>query len=95
MADQEFIGGLFAKKPSEKAPDFVRTKLSIKTEDLRQWLDGRSEEWINADVLETKDGSKHWIKIDDYKPEGDAPEKNPEPTPEPEKEEIDIKDIPF
>ena len=36
MAD--FVNGLMAKKPNEKAPDFVKCNLSIKRVELISWL---------------------------------------------------------
>lgn len=33
-----FIGGLIAKAPNEKAPEYVKARLSIKRKDLIDWL---------------------------------------------------------
>ena len=46
----EFIDGLFAKAPHPNAPDFVKAKISIKREELINWLNNRSDEWVNIDV---------------------------------------------
>ena len=48
----EFIDGLFAKAPHPNAPDFVKAKISIKREELINWLNNRSDEWVNIDVKE-------------------------------------------
>ena len=66
--DIEFIEGLFAKAPHEKAPDFVKCKLSIKLADLGNWLRGKDDEWINIDVKESK-GGKWYCSVDTFKPE--------------------------
>ena len=42
MAD--FVDGLMAKKPNEKAPDFVKCAISIKRADLITWLTGQTAE---------------------------------------------------
>tara|TARA_R100000935_G_scaffold15147_1_gene30144 strand:- start:2097 stop:2303 length:207 start_codon:yes stop_codon:yes gene_type:complete len=65
MAD--FVDGLMAKKPNEKAPDFVKCALSIKREDLIAWLTGQTDEWINVQVKESK-GGKWYAEVDTWKP---------------------------
>ena len=74
MAD--FIDGLFAKAPHEKAPDFVKCKISIKRKDLGNWLRQRDDEWINVIVKESKEG-KWYAQIDDWKPKQSG-EQHPE-----------------
>ena len=68
MSDIEFIDGLIAKAPHPKAPEFVKAALSIKRADLIAWLQGRNEEWINADVKESKHG-KWYCQFNAYKRE--------------------------
>lgn len=64
----KFINGLMAKKPSPKTP-WVKTKLSIKREELIATLQGMTGEWVNCDVCESKkDPSKYYVIIDDWKP---------------------------
>lgn len=66
--EKEFVDGLFAKAPHPNAPDFVKMKLSIKRADLGNWLRGKSDEWINLDVKESK-GGKLYVSVDNFKPE--------------------------
>lgn len=69
MSDKPvFIDGLMAKKPHENAPDFMKASISIKRADLIAWLQGRDDEWINADVKESK-GGKWYAALNDYKPQ--------------------------
>ena len=48
-----FVNGLMAKKPNEKAPDFVKCNLSIKREELIAWLSEKDSDWINVDIKES------------------------------------------
>ena len=69
MSDQmEFIDGLFAKAPHPNAPDFVKAKISIKREELINWLNNRSDEWVNIDVKEGRTG-KWYASVDNWKPD--------------------------
>lgn len=72
MSEVEFPGGLFAKAPHEKAPEYVKAKLSIKREELIAWLQGKDGEWINLEVKENKSG-KWYIAVDNWKPKGEQP----------------------
>lgn len=65
--EKTFIKGLFAKKPHEKAPEFVKAKISIKREEVIEDLQSMDGEWINLDVKEGRDG-KYYIAIDTWKP---------------------------
>ena len=68
MSDKEFPSGLFAKAPHERAPDFVKCSLSIKRADLGNWLRGKSDEWINLQVKESR-GGKWYVEVDNWKPD--------------------------
>lgn len=67
--DPKFIDGLIAKAPHEKAPEYVKARLSIKREELIAWLQGQMGEWINADVKVSQAG-KWYVAVDDWKPDG-------------------------
>jgi hypothetical protein len=68
MADDiEFVNGLIVKEPHANAPDFVKCSIGIKVSDLSEWLSGRSEEWVNIDVKESKVG-KWYASISNFKP---------------------------
>lgn len=68
MSDNKFIPGLIVKAPHERAPEYVKAKLSIKREELLRWLGEQDGEWINADVKVSQNG-KWYASIDDWKPE--------------------------
>ena len=83
----DFPKGLFTKPPHQNAPDFVKAKISIKREELIEWLQQQSGEWVNLDVKEKKDGSGWSTVVDDWKP-------NSQPA-APKAEEFADGDIPF
>lgn len=76
-----FIDGLIVKEPNEKAPDFVKGKISIKREDLIAYLQSEKDEWINADIMVSK-GGKWYVKKNNFKKE------------EPKKQETTFDDYP-
>lgn len=63
-----FIDGLIVKEPHERAPDFVKAKISIKREELIAWLQNQSGDWINADVKVSR-GGKWYAAVDTWKPD--------------------------
>ena len=68
MSEQkEFPQGIIFKLPNDKAPDFVKGKLSIKRLELIQYLQSKNDEWINYDLKVSK-GGKAYIDIDEWKP---------------------------
>ena len=64
----EFPKGLFANKPHEKAPDFIKAKLNIDREEFIAWLKDQPEK-VNIDIRESKDGTKWFAAVNDWKPE--------------------------
>lgn len=71
MSDAKFIPGLLVKAPHERAPDFVKASISIKVEELGQFLREKykaKEEWVNIDVKVSRSGK--WYAVEnDYKKE--------------------------
>jgi hypothetical protein len=67
MSDIEFIPGLIVKAPSDKAPEYVKAKLSIKRAELLAWLESQTDEWINAEVKVSRNG-KWYCQRDSWKP---------------------------
>lgn len=65
--ETEFPKGLIVKAPRDGAPDFVIASISIKREELIEWLSSREGDWINLDVKEAKSG--HWYaSVNTFKP---------------------------
>lgn len=65
--ETKFIPGLMAKAPHERAPEYVKAKLSIKRQELLAWLQDQPGDWINADVKVSQNG-KWYVALDDWKP---------------------------
>jgi hypothetical protein len=78
MADSNFIDGLIVKAPHENAPDFVKAKLSIKRQELIDWLQQQTGDWINADIKESR-GGKWYAAIDNWKPDSNRASAPPGP----------------
>ena len=64
---KQFVDGLMAKKPRDTAPDWIKCNISIKREELAAWLAGQTDEWINVQVCESKNG-KWYAEVDTWKP---------------------------
>jgi len=76
MSDIEFIDGIIVKAPNPKAPEFVKAALSIKRLDLIAWLESRDDEWINADIKESKSG-KWYCAVNAFKAAGERQASEP------------------
>ena len=68
MNKEEFPQGLIIKKP-DNAPDFVIAKMSIKKDEFIKYLHDQDGEWVNFDLLNSKQG-KPYAKINTWKPQG-------------------------
>jgi hypothetical protein len=76
MSDNNFIAGLIVKAPNERAPEYVKAKLSIKRAELIQWLQQQEGEWVNADIKVSQNG-KWYAQVDNWKPDGQRQERAP------------------
>ena len=71
--DSIFVEGLYLNRVSEKAPEFIITNQSIHVEKLSQWLEQNKnlvdeKGYIKIVGLESKDKTKRYFKVDNYKP---------------------------
>lgn len=67
MSDIKFVDGLMVSKPHDNAPDFVKASLSLKREELMNWLKNQSGEVINVDIKESKKGS-WYAQVNEWEP---------------------------
>jgi|TARA_R110000824_G_C15202698_1_gene675825 hypothetical protein len=62
--DKEFPTGLFVSPPRPSAPDFVKGRISIRTQDFLEYLSEKDSEWVRIDVKEgfkkDEDGNPKW-----------------------------------
>jgi len=66
--DKEFVNGLNIKPPRENAPDFVKSSGSINKQRMIEFLNSKQDEWINFNVLESKNGNGWYAEVDNWKP---------------------------
>jgi hypothetical protein len=69
MSEVKFINGLFVNEPHEKAPDFVKCKISIKRDQFIPWLENQEvtdKGYVYITVNQSKAG-KLYAQIDSYK----------------------------
>ena len=79
--EQRFPKGIRAFKPRETAPDFVVTELVIDPKELAQYCnedksllsDYKGADQLKLTVLKSKDGTKHNIQVNTFKPKTDVP----------------------
>lgn len=72
MAEKQvFVDGLIAKFPHEKAPSFVKAHLSIKATELIAFIEKhrKPDGWLNLDLLTSKDGTKMYVTLNEWKKE--------------------------
>ena len=78
MAEAEFPKGFIVKAPRDGAPEWVIATISIKREELIEWLSSREGDWINLDVKEAKSG--HWYaSVNTFKPKQQEQQQAPAP----------------
>ena len=79
--EQKFPKGIRAFKPRENAPDFVVTELVVNLKELGVFwrenddllTDYKGEDQLKLTVLKSKDGTKHNIQVNTFKPKSDVP----------------------
>ena len=70
MSEKIFIGGMRFDLPSEKAPDFVKGKISIKVSDFIEFAEKNqtTSGWINIDLKVGKSG-RGYAELNTWKPQ--------------------------
>ena len=84
---KKFVDGMRFELPSEKAPDFVKGKISIKVDSFINFANANKTEsgWLNIDLKVGKSG-KAYAELNEWKPSAtkEVPEKS-----------VDVSSIPF
>jgi len=65
---KKFAQGFIFKRPRENSPDFVKGSMSIKVMEAIEFLKTAESEWMNLDLLQSKDGQKLYFVVNDWKP---------------------------
>ena len=95
MADEiEFVNGLIVKEPHQNAPDFVKCAISIKREELIEWLTNPEGDWVNIDVKESK-GGKWYAAVSHFRPKQQNAPQETKPGANVPAAEYDSDPIPF
>jgi hypothetical protein len=84
MDEVKFAEGLYFKEPNEKAPEWVKGKLSIQKQKLTEWLantPANEKGYINLDIKVGRSG-KPYIAIDTWEPSQQQGQQQPQYTPE-------------
>jgi hypothetical protein len=85
MSEQEtiFASGFVFKRPHESAPKFVKGSLALKADEAIDFIKKhtKSDGWVNLDLLASKDNTKLYLKLNDFKPEKKEEEIKPEDIP--------------
>jgi len=64
-----FGEGFIFKRPREGAPSFVKGSMSVKVSEAIAFLTKYQEkDWVNLDLLASKDNTKLYFKLNTYKP---------------------------
>jgi len=93
MAD--FVNGMIFKLPHEKAPDFVKGKISVRVDEFIKFAqENQDNGWLNIQLKVSK-GGKAYAELDLWKPDnkssGEDKKSYPEPSGQPDFEDS----IPF
>lgn len=68
MSEKIFIKGMSFKKPSEKAPEFIKGNISFKVDDFIAFAQANKTEsgWLNVDLMKSREG-KLYLCLNTYK----------------------------
>ena len=95
MSDKKFVNGLIVKEPHANAPEFVKCKLSIKREELIDFLQNQDGDWVNVDVKVSQKG-KWYAEVDDWQPNQSNSQPQGDQQSQPSQQDDDFDDdIPF
>ncbi len=67
--EKQFAKGFIFKRPREGAPAFVKGAMSIKLDEAIEYLKSKEGDWLNLDLLVSKDGNKLYFVENNWKPE--------------------------
>ena len=69
-----FSEGFIFKRPKEGVPAYVKGSMSVKVSEAIAFLQKhQNNDWVNLDLLASKDNTKLYFKLNTYKPPVTAP----------------------
>jgi hypothetical protein len=89
--DEKIFANGFSFKRSEKAPDFVVGRLTMKAEDAIAFISEHQKNgWVNVNIKQAKNGN-YYVELDTWeaKPQGNTP------APAPAVKEEEDEEMPF
>lgn len=86
MQDKIFPKGISIRKPSENAPDFIKSNIGINLPEFMTWAEQHTDDrgWLNLDLKLSKEG-KQYLELNTFK----------KTAPATEKQSIDSESLPF
>ncbi len=97
MSEQKFAKGIFFDKPREGAPEFVRGRMAMNQKDAIEYIQSLTPSekgFVYFDLLKSKDGSKLYFTLNEWKPTPKT-DATASVLPEYPAEVIDPSDVPF
>ena len=94
MAEEKIFAEGFSFKRSDKAPDFVVGRLSMKVEEATTFLKQNVKNgWVNVNIKQARSGN-YYVELDTYEAKNDKPNVDSAPK-NVEKNDDEDGDLPF
>jgi hypothetical protein len=97
MADEKIFADGFSFKRSEKAPEFVIGRLSMKVDEAVAFIKTHQKSgWVNLNVKQARSGN-YYIELDTFEPTGKKPVAavSTPSAPAPKQKPIEDEELPF
>jgi len=96
MADEKIFADGFSFKRSEKAPEFVIGRMSMKVDEAVAFIKTHQKNgWVNLNVKQARSGN-YYMELDTFEPTGKKPSPAPStPAPAPKQKPIEDEELPF
>jgi hypothetical protein len=96
MADEKIFADGFSFKRSEKAPEFVIGRLSMKVDEAVAFIKTHQKGgWVNLNVKQARSGN-YYMELDTFEPTGKKPTAAAiTPAPAPKQKPIEDEELPF
>lgn len=67
--DKKYPDGINFSRPNAGAPDFIKGKMGVNMGRFLKWIEENniSGEWLNFDLLQSKDKTKLYFSLNDWK----------------------------